>query len=128
MGYGKPLIDAKSDLCLGKIQFTMPVVPEDPPQTQSHSYQRQPHQQNGRQHMSHSQQKRQALNGPRKELPCLAYNRNYCREHFDHNDNKIPHRYLHVCEFCFYRPDAEDIRHKGKGCIHNPSFKPQTTQ
>ena len=126
-GMWQARVDAKSDLCLGKIQFNIPVAADTPAQYNSHSFSQPPHHQS-RQYTSNSQQKRQALNGPRKELPCIAFNRNYCKEHFDHNDSKIPHRYLHVCEFCFYRSDVEHIRHKGKSCIYNPRFKPQPGQ
>ena len=54
----------------------------------------------------------------RTELPCKNFNWNFCKEHGDHDDIKLPQRYVHVCIFCMNRPEIKDKRHKAKKCPH----------
>ena len=52
------------------------------------------------------------------------YNWNFCRDHSDHNDVKLPQKYMHICAFCFSQPDVKDKRHKAKHCT-NETPRPQ---
>lgn len=92
-------MDAKADILFQRNQ------PRSPGQSE--------YQGNQKQQSSNSQAKKVALQDPRKEVPCYRYNRNYCPHPYDHDDTKLPQKYVHVC----------DISHKGKKCPANLEMK-----
>ena len=96
-------VDAKSEVAMGRKRENSP----QPQGTATHYYG----------HSSNTQAKKQAQ-AYRKEMPCRNYNWGTCREHLNHNDVKLPQRYLHVCQFCIYKPDVKDKRHKAKHCTN----------
>ena len=66
---------------------------------------------------SNTQAKRQAQIY-RVKMPCKNFNWSFCREHSDHNDPKLPQRYVHICQYCINRPGVKDKRHKVKHCTY----------
>ena len=53
---------------------------------------------------SHNGNQRRGNNtyqGPWRELPCFNYNRTFCKESKDHDDPKLPQRYIHVWVLSF---------------------------
>ena len=94
-------VDAKSDVAMGRKWDSSP----QPQGTATNHYGS----------TSNTQAKKQAQMF-RKEMPCKNYNWGFCQEHLDHNDVKLPQRYLHMCQFCMHKPDVKDKRHKAKYC------------